>query len=343
MLTFPALFNKRRRSAATVDLKAITSVDAASGETGLILRWHPTTNHVLVGSTNTGKEIAIYSFNGTTLSEAATVNLGALCIGVSWNPDGDFFAATNYSGNDLKVYSWNGSDTVAQVATIDLSLSTRYCDWSPDGDYLAVGTQTGAGAELRVYSWNGTDTLTSAETVDLGAEVAYLAWSHDGDYLATIQNTKLVVYSWNGTDTLAEIDDYTLGGGTGRGIIWSNDDKYLFFSGSYASKNIVVISFDGTTLAEESYIAIGSVDVYRAGLDSTGKFLFYSNYALAGITTIIRAYSWNSGTETLTEVDTLTLSSDGAYDVDINYNNDYIAYPGVVAESKVLRVASTGL
>ena len=106
------------------------------------------------------------------------------CYGCSWHPNGNFLAAAVFSSTGtVRVYSWNGTDTLALVETLSITDEVIYVDWHPSGDYLAVNTYN-TGASIKVYSWNGTDTLQEVETLSTGSAAYVCSWSHDGNFLA---------------------------------------------------------------------------------------------------------------------------------------------------------------
>jgi microcystin-dependent protein len=332
----------------TLNLTSITSV-AATGITGQRLDWHPSSNYVAMASANSAKEIAIYSFNGTTLTEAETVNLGTVSAGIAWHPNGNFLAATNTSGLDVLVYSWNGSDTLTNAEAIDVGAGnvTRDVDWHPDGNFLAVCTAPGgANGLINIYSWNGSDTLTEVESISLtGKDALMPKWSNDGNYLAVatnVLNEELRVYSWNGSDTLALVDTGDNNGGYLYTCCWTIDDKYIFIGGSADAHTIAGFSFNGTTLTEVVYKDYGATTVGYVNMSRGSKYLLVSYFKSASPSYNVIGYLWDPSTETLTEIDTIAGTGTGSRCVGTNYTNNYIAYGGD-AEDIVIFAGTTGL
>jgi len=337
------LFANRPPCEGVVDLTLKDS--DGTGGSGTWIDWHPSSNYFAVGTAITDEQLKVYSFDGTTLTEAENVAVGNSCYGLNWHPNGNFLAVTNLDGHDVKVYSWNGTDTLAEVETVDLGYDTRGVAWHPDGDFLAVMAQGGT-KDLTVFSWNGSDTLTEVETVDLTAANP-LNWSHDGNYLlvgASIANEQIRVYSWNGSDTLALVDTYDIGGDYEIAVVWSLSDDYVFVAGANDTKTFVVLSFNGTALAEISYQTLGAGAVANCSLSRGGNYVYVARTGTGANEDWVRCYHWNETAETLTLKDSITFNGDGVTGNGSSYQNNYFAYcrfsPGA---GVVVNAATTGL
>lgn len=310
-------------------------VAAASGKFGYVVDWHPSSNYVAVGGDNTDKELAVYSFDGTTLTEAETVDMNGKVEGLSWHPGGYFLAAT--IGNLVKVYSWNGTNTLSEVESVDLSYSVRRISWHPNGNFLATSHISGGTKELQVFSWNGSDTLTEVESLDFANHVVSVDWSNNGNYLSvgSYVTTGFQVYSWNGSDTLTYIDGYAYSGNFIFNSVWSAADDFIFMGGNLDNNEVKVFSFNGTTLSVVTTIACTGTPEAIVALDYTGKYLLVALRGNAAYTHMLYLYEWD-GVSTLTELHSVAKVGYGASQVDVSYTGDYMAYGGNTNSSIVL-------
>lgn len=343
MITFPAIFNNKRSSVASLSL--VASADYGNSTYG---SWgagfHPSTSYVAVAGNDTD-ELQAFSFTGgNTLTQVEALDLTSL-YSVVWSRDGDFLFI-GYGNTAVKAYSWNGSDTLAEVESV--AVGGYVTSIAPDSDdsYVAVGSN----GNLYVYSWNGSDTLANVETVASAGYCYRVAWNPTFTHLAVasdLANKQLRIFSWNGSDTLAEVEVVDAGF-IGYSVCWSTDGNYVFFGGN--SSTIYAYSWNGSDTLTE--VETGAL---TAGRISRASFLFYENNLICGeylynsgssSVVIARAFTWN-GSDTLTSVSTISAELDGPIDMSFNSDYSYIALgcgavaPGVTTNR--LQVASTGL
>ena len=337
----------------TGNLTQVAGLAGTSGNGNYMTRWHPSSNYIALGSEIATKQISISSFNGSTLTEVETIDLGTgnLSNGLDWHPGGNFLAANSPSAKKFLIYSWNGTDTLTEVESITRSYNTNKLQWHPNGNFLATTCSSGGSDELTIYSWNGSDTLASVETVDLSANGRSVAWSPNGNYLAVgnqVANNQLLIYSWNGTDTLTYICTYDYGavGNTESSIQWSRDGNFIAMVGFNNSKQLVVLSFNGSTLTERNTIDYGTSLSGEPRWSRGGNYLAVVINQTASTVNTVFLYSWVSSTYTLTQVDVLQLVVGGSGSVDFNYTNNYIAYNGYASTTSPynkLYAGTTGL
>ena len=164
------------------------------------LEWSPDENYLAVGGHGdaTDADVRIYNWNSSVPSLTITDSQyqGNSVYDINWHPDGNFIAsASSYSGAELTIYSWNGSNLGVQD-TQSFSTGAYSCQWSPNGNYLAVG---GFNNEAIIYTWNGASlTVTDSTYMD---DCRAVAWSPDGHYIAfgNTYNRFLKLYEWDGS------------------------------------------------------------------------------------------------------------------------------------------------
>jgi len=337
MMNLLGLSRKRRHA----NLTDVTS--ANEGANGYKVRFSPNNSYIACVGNSSAKQIAMFSWNGKdTIAEITTVNTGQTCIGVSWHPNGNFIAVANYySTNSIQVYSWNGS-ALSAVASKNLN-PVAYCvSWHPNGNFLAISSGVSTQSVI-VYSWNGTDTLTAVCTLNLGATSHACNWSPDGTYLAVGSEKSghfTAVYSWNGTDTLTEVAYYNSGSTTDLlGMAWTTDNAYLFTADANStSTTFRTYAFSGSALTLKQTI--------NAGLTAYDIGIFNDRYvvgcAIGGSVTsgaYVKYYSFSRTTETLTEIDTLTYTSQGCLGAAFDKWGLFLAVGMYNETNKTIRVA----
>lgn len=315
------------------DLTNVTSGN--SGNLAFQCEFHPNNNFIAVVGESTSKQLAVWSWNGsTTVSEVETIDAGSWLNSVSWHPNGNFLATAEYndSTNSIVVYSWNGTDTLTAVETAAITGGATGCKWSPNGNFLATGSYN-TSESINVYSWNGTDTLTLVETINLGVWNFAALWSPDGNYLAACpyNTTKdLIVYSWNGSDTLTEVASYNT---SGSGVafytprwLYSGANTYISFAGNGSTQSVITLLFNGSTLTLK--------DTQNLGAGARGLALWNNRYLAVGLNygdaasqQVLRLLKWNPSTESYTSVDTMTYTAGAACVCDFQANGRYLAVP----------------
>ncbi len=295
-------------------LTAVTSQDY--GYQISSVAWSPNGQYLALGGMNASKfggvasrdELQVYSFNGSVLAAVTSQDYGVEFSCLAWSSDGQYLVVGGAdvvndpgSGQDLRVYRWNGS-TLTAVTAQDFGIYGIYSlAWSPDGKYLAVGglepSQFGGGAsthELQIYSFNGS-TLSAVTSQDYGSRVYSVAWSPDGRYVAVggqdptrfggvANNDQLQVYRFDGRVLIAVTSQVY--GSSVNSVAWSPDGKYLAIGGNNAStfggvadsNCLQIYRFNGLSLA--AVVSYNSGGLYSVEWSPDGQFLAYTGLYL---------------------------------------------------------------
>jgi WD40 repeat protein len=300
------------KSDTTLTLTSITLRATQNDGTFYVksVNWSPNGHYLAAGGYSSGNEVQVYSFNGLSLTLAASRDYGDSVNGVSWSPDGRYLAvggSNPTSGNEVQIYSFDGS-SLTLVASYDYGIGGAFVasvNWRPDGCYLAAGGSTPtSGNEVQIYSFNGSS-LTLAASYNYGTSSSYVTsvnWSPDGRFLAIggsspASGNEAQVCSFNGSSlTLAASRDY---GDLISGVSWSPDGRYLAVGGSSpASGNEVqVYSFNGSSLTLAASYDYGLV-VYSVNWSPNGRYLAVGGYSPASGNEV-QVYLFNSSSLTL--------------------------------------------
>lgn len=325
-----------------VDLTDVTNGN--SGGLALNCEFHPNDNFIAVAGGSTNKQIAIWSWDGSSvISEVETVNTGSGINTATWHPNGNFLATTEYndSTNSVIVYSWNGTDTLTPVEIIGITGGAYGCSWHPNGNFLATGSYNNS-ESINVYSWNGSDTLVLVETVNLGTWNFAAKWSPTGNYLAACPYNSakdLIIYSWNGSDSLTESAYYNT---TGSAIAfytptWFSDESYVSIATNAATESFLTFAFDGSSLTLK--------DTQNLGAGGRGLILWNDRYLAVGLDygsaasqQALRLLKWNKITETFSAIDTMTYTTRAIAFLDFQTNGRYLALPMYDETNVTLRV-----
>jgi WD40 repeat protein len=328
-------------------LTEVTGYTLGSVIDGYGVAWHPSSNYVACTCSKAGKELFIASFNGTTLSNVEDVNLGGRGWLADWHPNGNFLAIPCEDTN-LRVFSWNGTDTLTLVETVGMGYWGESVSWHPGGSFLAVSHSNGSTDEVSVYSWNGSDTLAQVERLDYASQVNALRWSPDGNYLAlgsTLANHEVDIYTWNGSDTLTYNCAYIYGT-TVQELAWSPNGLFLAIGGYSNTKQVAIVSFDGSSLTERATKDYGTGLCGAVSWSRGGNYLLSAILLTASTVDCVFLNTWVASSYTLTQTDELSVVVAGVYRVAINYTNNYFAYikyGDAVSPYNFLRAGTTGL
>jgi len=272
--------------------------------------WSYDGNYLAVGrDSNSGTELRIFSFNGSTLSLADQVEIGYDVNCVCWHPS-QYYLATTHSngGNEVRIYSFN-PDTESLSNTGGYSYSGNFLSlaWHTSGDYLVAGSDYSY--EVHLFSFNdGTGAISLINYYNPGStnmSRGAASFSPDGSYVALggDASTNFVVYEFSGSalslnaslalsydvetiEWCPTLDNHLiigLDGGTERFRLYEHDP-------------------DGGTLTEVTSGRVGesSNAIWQAHWDSTGEYLAYgqamSNYDR------FKIYSFDSSAKTFTNI-----------------------------------------
>ncbi|MCK4500637.1 hypothetical protein KAU11_09065, partial [Candidatus Babeliales bacterium] len=271
--------------------------------------WSPDGNYLAIGGNNpdSGDEIQIYYFNGSSLSIIDSQNYGSHIFSVDWSPNGNSLAVGGNSpttGHDnIEIYSFNGS-SLSFTYSQDYGTTARSVDWSSDGNYLAVGgsTPTTGHDDIEIYSFNGS-ALSLTYSQNYGSNVYSVNWSPNGNYLAVGGNTpdsddEIQIYSFDGS-ALSLIDSKNYGQ-TVYSIDWSPDGNYLAVGGQTpdSGDEIQIYYFNGSSLSIIDSQNYGTT-ARSVNWNPDGKYLAVNGY-LPDSGDEIQIYSFDGSTLSLT-------------------------------------------
>lgn len=210
--------------------------------------WSPDGRYLALGgavAAQTPSPLYIFSFNGTTLTQIASITLSYWTCSLAWSPDGRYLAVGGTStGSSFEVFKFNGVG-LTLVATYAANASIPYVAWNPGGRYLAFADNT----NLRIYvvSFNGAS-LSYVTNSQFGSAAYSVDWSSDGNYLtAGAGDGSVVMYAFNGSGLSLYTPPIFVAGA--RAVKWAPDYKMLAVCGDasvikmYVFNTAVVIPY----------------------------------------------------------------------------------------------------
>lgn len=202
----------------------------------------------------------------------------------------DYSADTSKRG--LRAFTKSGS-TFTQVSFLNLS---SYRGWrvKTDGEYI-LGCHGIHG--LRAYTFE--DDIFTQVGYDSTAGAVYDIHydSNSNIYFVADGDRGLYACTFNGSTftELGRIDP----GADGLGV-WVDSDGYIFYADD--ANGLYVYTFDGvSTFTEVEHVTIAGEAFQKVWGDNNGN-IFVADYTAGGTHGLI-AYTWDSGTETLTQKD----------------------------------------
>jgi len=301
--------------------------------------WSYDGNYLAVGrDSNTGTELRVFYFNGSTLTLKDQVEISYDVNCVCWHPSQHYLAVgCNTSTNGLRIYSFNtGTETLSNTDN-DMSDQCFAVAWHPDGDHLVVGGNSSP--EVRLFSFNdGSGTISQLGTYDPGgADVqrGSASFSPDGSYVAlgfggSEVTEEIVVYEFTGS-ALSENASVTFSYDV-ETVEWCPSlDNHLIIGLDGGTERFRLYEHNpgGGTLTEVTSGRVGesSNAIWQAHWDSTGEYLAYgqamSNYDR------FKIYSFDSSAKTFTNVvdEQISLSGTTRHVRAIRWspNDDYLA------------------
>lgn len=306
----------------SLTLTAVTDADSGGTNIGTAC-WHPDGNYICAGDQS--NYIKVYSFDGTTLTEVESINLGAYARSTSWSHSGTYVAVgSTLSSEQLKVYSWNPStEELTIVDTYNVGDVVNSVEWNHNDTYIIVACEM-ANKQVSAYGFNGS-TLTQSANYDTGVDAFAARWSSDSSQVAigleSSANKELRVLSWNGSNSLSKIADLEIGGLIFE-LCWSVSEDYIFTAGNVATKQLAAYSWNGTnTLAEVETVNIG---LSGYGVTKVNNNIIFGTISSASTTEYLKAYVWDEGAETLTYNCGITTTSKGNLSCVSSPNGAYI-------------------
>ena len=193
-----------------------------------------------------GKEVAVYSFNGTSLTLVDSMDFYYQASSVSWNPEGSAFVVAGYHREPgypfdtligkVGSFHFDGSSLIAKW-TSDVGDRSYSVDWSPDGDQV-------------VFSYRQDYTTSWVKVWGLFDEYSFghqwdpmdLTWDPTGRYILMAgyaSGHDVRIHSFNGSSMDTELT-WDFGGGYARRVSWARDGRYLAIGGSAGSQDLRV-------------------------------------------------------------------------------------------------------
>ncbi|MCK4499933.1 hypothetical protein KAU11_05505, partial [Candidatus Babeliales bacterium] len=181
-------YNLKSYSVTNGILSLVDSVDTTRSDGANRVRLNPAGTFLAVCSGTDG-DIDIFSFNGSTgdigSSAIETQAHGAKIVSCDWSPDGNYLAICGETGTgtkNLRVYSFNGVDTLTEEASTELNNITIYnLRWNPNGEFLGVCGYSSGDGDLRIVRFYG-GFLTTLTAIDRGMFLD-ATWDSEGRYV----------------------------------------------------------------------------------------------------------------------------------------------------------------
>lgn len=184
------------------NLTFVTSIDIPGGTRSSylthLLSWRADGQYLASGYYRfTGQpELYVHSFNGSTLSLNASVEIDNYVIGLDWSPTNSLIAVGFWSTTEnLRVFEHDADlNTLTELTTARTGVTqvVRSVNWRDDGKYLGFAKYSGSGNEYQTLFWdNKSETLNSAAGYNLTSGSGYsLKWSHNQNYVATCDSNR---------------------------------------------------------------------------------------------------------------------------------------------------------
>ena len=230
--------------------------------------WSPDGKYLAVSGENAGspkKNVRIYTFNGTLLSELCSVSTVTDASSTSpennynirWSPDGRYIATESGDHQWLRFYSFDGAElnliTSFENDAWNTATAAYYntLDWTPNGKYLAWanGFETPGVYPLKILYFDGTTATQRTSTYDsVGAKCYSAQWSSTGKYLtrARLDYSQGLIYYFDG-ENLSLVTTFTE---QYERYDWSFKTNHIF--ASYGGK-LDIFRFNGEALTPISY------------------------------------------------------------------------------------------
>lgn len=283
----------------------------------------------------TGKEIQVFSFNGTNLSLVDDYESTQDVYKVRWHPSLFYFATvgTNGSGEGLALYQFT-DPTLAQTNLQDLSGDGYAVAWHGSGDYLATGSDWATG-ELKMWDFDsglGTATIKQTVGLDVNRRITALSFAPGGNYLAvgtlaSGSEATLLVYAFDGSNLTLDSSIDTQA--PVRALDWSPTGTYIAVGMSSGLERLRVYKHDAA-LSSVTAVALSQVgegfSVLGTHWSRDGDFLLYSTGTDIGASKGVCYF--NKSAEELLIV-SLGSWLGAINDIRWSPNNNYIAYGDV--------------
>ena len=272
-----------------------------------------------------GANIQVYSFNGSTLTAAASVNPSQTAVNeVRWHPSLYYFAEihTLAAGNDIRTYLFTPPATLAVADGLGLGTAATAIAFRPNGTHLAYSSAN----NVLVASFNtGTGDIANVATLGTGSTVQAKAldWL-DNTFFAVGKATspQLRVYSYNGAATITEVATDAVGS-TVNAVAPARFGGYIGVGLSGSTTRIRVYQFDGVSSVSQVASVTESLTVNSMDWSPTGSFLSVG-LATSATASQIRVYYFDPTSLTLTLTGQVSSPSPTMNDIRWSPDSNYL-------------------
>lgn len=168
------------------------------------LEWDSTGEYIAVAiRDNNGNTLRVLSFDGSTLTQDAQVNIGSRGENVSWRPNSNIIAiGLSGSSERLRLYRYSSGTLIEIIsARVGEAYSVYDVDWSHDGHYLLVARDDQSGDDFFNYYFNEyNEQLLLLTSFESSTDVQVVRWSHDDMYFGLGR-----LRGWGGTNDNAAV------------------------------------------------------------------------------------------------------------------------------------------
>lgn len=250
--------------------------------------------------------LAAYSSITDVFNLVSRVTASAGITSIDWSYDGNYVAivTTSVTGNDLTIYSFNGS-VLTSVAGANINGNAYSVRWHPSAYYIAVGNDRGNN-QLQMFQFTpGPNTLSSTGTVNIGGRVNAVGWQKRGLYLTSARysgGTELSLFSViagvpTSVTTYNFSPDRIINADT---LCWAptgNDNYFAVGTASNGGSNLYIFYFDGATLTVTAQANIGQT-ITALDWSPTGTYI---SVGLSSAVTNVRVYEYTPHAKRITE------------------------------------------
>ncbi len=263
----------------------------------------------------------------TELSAITSKDYGGDIETMSWHPSGTILAVGGDgpvavgpfpAGNELHVYSFNGTTLTPFTSRNFCTGNLETMAWHPSGNVLAIGgdsptstTEFPNNDEVRLYKFNGS-TLTALTSVDYGSRARDVSWNPLGTILNVGGQTPAAVGGFGTSDDLRL---YKFDGSTLTALVGKRYGLAIFFSTWNPAGNVLAIGGMAPVSTVE-FPNTHSVRLYSFN-GSTLTALTSKPYTTTGYPTACQVCAWNpDGT-------VLAIGGNGASNIPGDFENTH--------------------
>lgn len=267
----------------------LTDIPNRPGSVPYALSWTSDSKYLAILLTNTSPYLMILRRSGESFFlisyPSPAVSTGGEAV--SWSPDGQYLAVSQYSAPWMYIYKRSGDDLFRLNLSLLLPGNVRSISWTADGQYLA--TAHAGSPHFSVHKRTGDSFARLANPTIFPSQAGEaISWTPDGRYLALGHNGApgLIIYEKEG-EVLTKIEDpIAISSGTGISVNWSPDGQYLAKSESPSNICIYKRSGDVVTQLPNAIDATGGSN-HTVEWSPDGNYLAVSNNSGPGVSAIL--------------------------------------------------------